>query len=278
MSVAVAGVVIYGYIRFYFVWDEFLGVDRFAVRSIYLLVLAYMFGLLSEFEDKQNRKLLALSKTAGELAKHEERRRISQELHDGLLQSLATHIVKLETCRRQFPGLPRELQADLKSIEDDTRVTMKTIRQFLSGEDTQPFPPGMLTEKLKDDLTFMRDGLGLRIIFEMEPESLNLPDKLEREFYFVIREGLMNISRHSHASRAELFITQVDDTIRVTLSDDGVGLDQAASKNGTGLGLQTMKERIERFGGKLFIDSSPGVGTKISFVLPLPQITSTRAA
>ena len=49
----------------------------------YLVFLAYIFGLLSEFEGKQNQKLLALSKTAGEVAMRDERRRIARELHDG---------------------------------------------------------------------------------------------------------------------------------------------------------------------------------------------------
>ena len=177
VSAAVAGVAIYGFIRFHFDWDAFLGIDRFAVRSIYLIVLAYMFGLLSEFENKQNQKLVALSKTTGELARREERRRISQELHDGLLQSLATHIVRLETCRKQFPQLLPEVDRELKSIENDARSAMKTIRQFLGGQDTQPFPPGMLAEQLRDELTFMRDGLGMRLIFETEPEDLDLPDE-----------------------------------------------------------------------------------------------------
>lgn len=278
MSMALAGVVIYGFIRFYFVWDEFLGIDRFAVRSIYLTVLAYMFGLLSEFENKQNQKLLALSKTAGELAALEERRRISQELHDGLLQSLATHIVRLETCRKQFPELPVELDREIKSIEDDTRTTMKTIRQFLSGKDTQPFPPGMLLEKLRDDLTFLRDGLGLRVILETEPEDFNLPDKIEREIYYVIREGLMNISRHSHASKAEVYLRQNGETVHGILNDDGVGLNAAAANTGSGLGLQTMKERIKKLGGEFSIHSTPGEGTKISFALPLSEKAMTRPA
>ena len=63
--------------------------------------LAYIFGFLSEFESKQNQKLMALSKTAGAVATLEERRRITQELHDGLLQSLATLILRLEACRRK---------------------------------------------------------------------------------------------------------------------------------------------------------------------------------
>ena len=49
---------------------------------------------------------------------------------------------------------------------------MKTIRQFLAGKETQSFPPGMLLEKFKDDLRFLRDGIGMRVILETEPEVL----------------------------------------------------------------------------------------------------------
>ncbi len=85
LSAALVGVVLYGFIRLYFVWDNPISIDLFIVRAVYLVFLAYIFGLLSEFERKQNRKLLALSKTAGEVAMLEERRRIARELHDGLL-------------------------------------------------------------------------------------------------------------------------------------------------------------------------------------------------
>src|SRR5437867_5369827 len=192
LSAAIAGVALYGFIRFDFDWDDSLGIDRFIVRSVYLVVLAYIFGFLSEFEKRQNQKLLALSKTAGEVATLEERRRIMQQLHDGLLQSLATHILRLETCRKYLIESPQQLEQELRSIEDDSRTSMKVIRQFLAGKEIQPFPPGMLLEKLKDDLKFMRDRLGLRIILEAEPEDLNIPGEIERELYYVLREGLMN--------------------------------------------------------------------------------------
>ena len=269
LSAAIAGVALYGFIRFDFDWDDSLGIDRFIVRSVYLVVLAYIFGFLSEFEKRQNQKLLALSKTAGEVATLEERRRIMQQLHDGLLQSLATHILRLETCRKYLIESPEQLEQELRSMEDDSRSSMKVIRQFLAGKEIQPFPPGMLLEKLKDDLKFMRDRLGLRVILEAEPEDLNIPDEIERELYYVLREGLMNVTRHSHASQAEIFLKQNGTEVHGTLSDDGVGFEAAAATNGSGLGLNTMKERIKKLGGEFFIDPAPGKGTKISFVLPL---------
>jgi signal transduction histidine kinase len=266
---AIAGTFSYGFIRFHFDWQDALGLDRFLVRSIYLFVLGYMFGFLSEFEKKQNQRLLALSKTAGAVATLDERRRIAHELHDGLLQSLATLILRLETCRKQFLDSPQELDRELKSIEDDTRSSMKTIRQFLAGKDPQLFPPGMLLEKFRDDLKFLRDGVGLRVTLETEPDGFSPPEGVEQDLYYVLREGLMNIIRHSHASRADVILEQTTTEIKGSVRDDGIGFDPIMT-SAHGMGLRSMKERIKRWGGELEIQSAPGKGAKVSFVLPVP--------
>lgn len=272
MPVALVGILVYGAIRFELLWETSsnpLAIDTYTIRSIYIAVLAYIFGFLSEFETKQNQKLLALSKTAGEVAMLEERRRIARELHDGLLQSLATLILRLEGCRRQFLESPKALDRELQSIENDTRSSMKTIRQFLAGKEPQPFPPGMFLEKLKEDLKFLCDGFGLRVILETDPEELLLPGEMEQDLYYVLREGLMNVTRHSQASRTEVLLKQVGKSIHGKVIDDGIGFDLTQTTNGHGLGLSTMKERIKRLGGELRVDSSPGKGTRINFVLPL---------
>ena len=202
-------------------------------------------------------------------ALRDERRRIARELHDGLLQSLATHLLRLENCRKRLLVSPTELDQELQSIEDETRSSMKVIRQFLSGKETQPFPPGMLLEHLRDDLRFLRDGLGMEVILETEPEDLNLPGEVERDLYFVLREGLMNITRHAHASRADIVLRQTATDIRGTLTDDGIGFYVTEASNGQGLGLTNMRERIKKLRGELEIQSSPGKGAKVSFVLPV---------
>jgi signal transduction histidine kinase len=275
LSAALAEVALYGFIRFHFEWEALLGVDRFVVRSIYLVVLAYVFGFLSEFESKQNQKLLALSKTAAEVATADERRKITQEVHDGLLQSLATLILRLEACRKQFLHSPQELDRELKSIENDTRSSMKMIRQFLAGKETRPFPPGMLIEKFREDLRFLRDGVGLRVTLETEPEVLSPPEGVEQDLYYMLREGLMNIIRHSQASRADVVLKQTETEIRGSLIDDGVGFDPSVATNDDGVGLPSMRERINRLGGELEIQSSPGKGAMISFVLPFANRSGT---
>jgi len=123
-------------------------------------------------------------------------------------------------------------------------------------------------EKLRDDLKFLRDGLGVRVILETVPDDLNISGGVEQDLYLVLREGLMNIARHSHATVANVTLTQTDNEVRGSLTDDGVGFDLTQSGNQGG-GLSSMKERVEKLGGRLSVQSSPGMGAIISFVVPI---------
>lgn len=288
MGVAAVSVALYGAARFSLAAETPegpLGIDTFLVRSIYLVVLACIFGVLSEFENKQNRKLLALSKTAAEVAKFDERRRISQELHDGLLQTLATHLLRVEICRNHLLHSPEELNRELRLMEENTRNSMKVIRQFLGGKRVQYFPPGMLLEKIREDLRFMRDSLGLEVLLSCTPEDFSLGESEEAIVYHILREGFMNIIHHSHASRVAIDLRQTDGQLKGVIKDDGVGFEAPNSVNGNGLGLSGMRERISKAGGELEIESSPGKGTTIVFLLPFsnrtpaanPQVTTEAA-
>jgi signal transduction histidine kinase len=270
--VALVGVTLYGLIRFSMAAESFeapMGIDTLLVRSLYLIVLAYIFGFVSEFEQKQNQRLLALSETAVKAAAVQERRRITYELHDGILQSLATIILRLESCRSRLLESQKDLRRDIEDIENFTRNSMTEIRNFLAGKETQPLTPGTLMEKLRDELKFLQQSLGLEVILESKPDDPSLPDYVEREVYYALREALTNVTKHSHASRVEIQITQGPDLLEASLKDNGVGFDQDNQKNRSGLGLSGMKDRIKKVGGRLSIKSSPGLGTTVMFAIPL---------
>jgi Signal transduction histidine kinase len=275
-SVLVALVVVglYGLIRFSMAAESFerpMGIDTLLVRSIYLIILAYIFGFISDFEKKQNQRLLALSDTAIKAAAIQERRRITYEIHDGILQSLATIILRLESCRSRLLDSQDELHRDIEGIENFTRTSMTEIRNFLAGKDTQPFTPGTLIEKLREEMKFLQESLGLEVILESEPEDPSLPNRVEREVYYALREALANVTKHSHASRAEIRITQTPNLLQASLKDNGVGFDQDNRRNRSRLGLSGMEDRIKKTGGRLSIKSSPGLGTTVSFAVPLME-------
>jgi signal transduction histidine kinase len=272
IPVALVGVFLYGVVRLTLAGESMgspLGIDVLLVRSLYLILLACIFGYISEFERIQNQRLLALSKTAGEVAAFQERRRINFELHDGILQSLATLILRLESCGRRLPDAQRELADELRSLEDLTRDSMKQIRQFLSGRQTSPLVAGTLLEKLREEARFLHDGMGLDVIIESEPEDLELPPETEREVYYVLREALTNVTRHSHASKVEIQLKQKNSALEGALIDNGVGFNPDKVKAATGFGLSGMEQRIKEIGGELSIKSSPGQGTHLSFAVLL---------
>jgi two-component system sensor histidine kinase DegS len=243
--------------------------DTIVVRGLYIIVLACIFGYISEFERKQNQRLLALTKTASEVAALQERRRIMFELHDGILQSLATLILRLEGCRKRIPASEKELTGELQSVEDLTRDSMKQIRQFLSGKDSMPLVAGTLMERLREEAQFLRDGMGLDVILESDPENLEIPQEIERELYYALREGITNVTRHSHASKVEIQLSRTNGNITGSLTDNGVGFGRADQNSGRGFGLSGMEQRVKKIGGELSVKSSPGAGTKISIVVPL---------
>lgn len=269
MIVAVVGVSLYGFVRYLQLSGTPLGIDTIIIRSIYLLVLAYVFGFLSEFEKKQNQKLMALYRTAGEAATLEERRRIARELHDRLLQVLASLTLRLETCREHLINRPKDLTRELELMEQAARGTMEEIRGFLAGKDSQDFIAGTLLDRLKEEMRFLRDGLGLTVVLESDPEDPVLPFPVERELYYVLREGLRNVARHSHASRGEILLKKDDKEIQGSIADDGVGFNMDSTKHDSGFGLTAIDERIRKLGGELSIETAPGKGTKILFRVPL---------
>jgi len=269
--VALIGVIIYATTRFALpsYWSRPFELDAFVVRCMYLLALAYMFGFLSEFEKKQNLKLMALNKTAAEAAIHEERRRVARELHDRLLQVLASLSLRLEASRSHLKGEQVEVAHELEVMEKAAKDSIGEIRSFLAGQLDTDYASGTLVEKIKEEMRFLRDGMGLKMVFESVPEELNLPPAVEKELYLVLREGLLNVARHAHASEAVLSLKARNGELQGILVDDGVGFDEANAYSPKGFGLDNMEERIKKFGGRFSINSIPGRGTRVSFTVPL---------
>ena len=277
IPVAIAGIALYGITRVSLAAEAMgspMGIDTIIIRSLYLIFLACVFGYVSDFEKKQNKRILAFSKTVAEAAASKERRRLTTELHDGILQTLATLILRLESVRKRLPEAQKEVTDDLESMEEFTRSSMNEIRQFMSGKAIDPFAHGTLIERLRDDVKFIQDGLDVRVIVESEPEDLRLPQEIEREIYYVLKEAVTNVSKHSHASNVAIQIKKNGATLRGTLTDDGVGFDYSILKGNAGFGLTGMANRMENIGGKLSVESSPGKGTRVSFVLPLDKASS----
>ena len=114
---------------------------------------------------------------------------------------------------------------------------------------------------------YQTDYSGIRIEQEIDIQEDEIPNALKIVIYRVTQEGMNNIAKHSKADRACLSLRKLDDKLELILQDNGRGFDQekAHSQESTrrGLGLSSMRERVELSRGFFAIESIEGKGTII---------------
>jgi signal transduction histidine kinase len=96
-----------------------------------------------------------------------------------------------------------------------------------------------------------------------------LPEAIEAAVYFVCAEGLANVAKHAHASRASVSVRRVGDTVKVEVADDGTG----GAELDAGTGLRGLADRVEAFGGKLDLERPNESGTRLVAEIPMIETT-----
>jgi NarL family two-component system sensor histidine kinase LiaS len=200
----------------------------------------------------------------------EERQRISRELHDRVLQLLSGARLRIERCRRQLSEGSNGLDAELESVESGLDRAVTEIRNLLSENQLdEQLQAGSLERRLRDELEIFSARTGFKVDFQCAIGAHNLPLPIERELYFTLREGVLNVIRHSRATEMRLSLTQTRNHCEARLRDNGVGFAVSSAEGSNHYGLRGMRERIRKIGGELSIHSAPGKGTEVHISVPL---------
>jgi signal transduction histidine kinase len=187
-----------------------------------------------------------------------ERRRIAQDLHDGLQPRLV--MLALEAQRlASRPGLVTGVAEAALALRTQIDTAAGELRELVYAVMPAPLIEqglGAATEDLADR-TPVPTELDLRV-------DGPLPDLVASTAYFVVAEALANAVKHAGASRLAVQMTRQGSLLTVEVSDDGVG----GAVPGGGLGLRSLADRVEALGGLLAIDSPVGRGTRLVAELP----------
>jgi signal transduction histidine kinase len=215
-----------------------------------------------------NRELKLLHEQAEKTAVMEERHRLARELHDSTCQMLSGQVLMAEA------GLRMIRQGDLqRSVEHltrvrdvahevhrDMRLLLYELRPPLLGENS-------LMDVLRQRLEGVERRTGIEASLIMEGDKLPAP--VEEAFYRVAWEALNNASKHAAATSVKVLIHAEGEQAELEVTDNGRGFDPEAASQRGGLGLMTMRERVEKLGGIFVINSSPGNGTQVKANLAL---------
>ncbi|MEU7860265.1 histidine kinase [Nonomuraea sp. NPDC049141] len=196
----------------------------------------------------------------------EERLRIARELHDVLGHNISMINVQAAAALHGLKKRPEAAEAALRTIKEtsketlrELRTTLGVLRQVDEGAPTAPADSLARMEALVA-------GSGLDVRTELSGRLDEVPTEVDLAATRIIREALTNVSRHSGADAARLTVTNESGHIVIRVEDDGPG---ATFTDGTGYGLQGMRERATALGGTLEAGPRPDGGFLVVADLPL---------
>jgi signal transduction histidine kinase len=208
-----------------------------------------------------------LHERARQAAVLEERQRLARELHDSVTQSLYGVSLQAEAASRALmAGDTAPIAANLKEIGETTREALGEMRLLLFE-----LRPPLLEERglfgaLQSRLGAVESRAGLTTEIQGEGAERLAPE-MEQELYRVAQEALNNVLKHAHARQVTVRLDVSKDRAVLEVADDGVGFEPSL-RNGGGFGLPGMRERAERLGGGLQVESTPGQGTTVRAEVP----------
>jgi len=214
------------------------------------------------------------------LARDNERRRLSVEIHDGVVQWMVGALYRINACRHNMvPLQPGEMADELNSIAMTLKQSVGELRRIIADLHPPALEKLGLVPALHQVLGVLEEE-NFTCSFELSGELPNLTSHEKRAIFGIAREALNNIRKHSAATQARLGLCFHDDTASMEISDNGQGFNPEevfCNQFRPGhIGLLSMKERADLIGACLKIDSKPGEGTTISLTFsPTSQQTTS---
>jgi two-component system, NarL family, sensor histidine kinase UhpB len=197
-------------------------------------------------------------------AREEERGRIARELHDELGQRLTALKLDLThlACR---DGSPAAVDGML-ALLDETVASVRRIAADLRPLMLDDLGLVAAIEWLARDTS---QRLGIPIEVRLPRAEPPLATQASIALYRMVQEALTNVARHSNATQAQVRLDASEDTLTLSVRDDGVGFGEEALHAVGSFGLLGLRERAEMLGGRLRVDTAPGGGGLIEVCLPL---------
>lgn len=234
-------------------------------RVLTMLASSAVIGLENArlYQEEQKRRQTAVL---------EERGRLARELHDSVTQSLYSLTLLAEGWRRMVEAGNIDNVAEyLTELGQIAQQALKEMRLLIYELRPQVLEEERLVGALQQRLDAVEGRAGVEARLLVDDKVDNLPNVTQKELYRIALEALNNALKHAAATTVTLKLTVDEGQVHLGVSDDGQGFSPDKATNRGGLGLTSMRERVEKLHGTFNIRSAPKNGTTIKVSLPLAE-------
>ncbi len=234
------------------------------------IVLNYLNGDLKKIgeliEDANRRQALGLKIIE---AQEEERRRLSREIHDGPAQMLANMLLRSEIIEKKLGSDDTEaVIMEFRQLRELVRESLREVRGIIYDLRPMALDDLGLIPTLMKYLNTAKDNFGMPIMFKTLGTERRLSSKLEIAIFRLVQESVQNACKHSEASKIEVKVEFQEETVVLSIKDDGKGFDVDKEREDS-FGLIGMNERVELLEGRFIINSSSERGTLVLIQIPV---------
>ncbi|MCG9880664.1 MAG: ATP-binding protein, partial [Bacteroidia bacterium] len=217
----------------------------------------------SELLNKKNEINLALIQ-----GEERERRRLAQELHDGLGSLLATLKLNVESLNLESKGLSAFEWKAYNGLLEMVDYACRELRDISHNM----LPAGIehfgLDATLKSDIQKLSKHKSLEVSLDTFGLKNIKNKEIELHVYRIVLELLNNVIKHANASKANIQLIMLDKHLSLILEDNGIGFNPEKTIH-SGIGIISIKSRVEALSGKMQIDSMKDRGTSITIEIPV---------
>lgn len=234
---------------------------------------------LARSEQAQRQASAQLRQLANHLleVREQERTRIARELHDDLGQTLTALRMELGRVRQRMGEPTPGWDTTWKTLESLLQRSITSLRETCAD----------LRPAVLDDLGLaaaidwlarqFRERTGMQVELRVAPVLPGLPDALSTDLFRILQESFTNITRHAGATRVAVALGADALQLRLTVEDNGKGLNPSDKGRPRTFGILGMKERALRWQGALDVGSLPSGGTRVELAIPIDAINEEAA-
>jgi signal transduction histidine kinase len=207
-------------------------------------------------------QLQTLLHTRQELATLDERNRLARDLHDAVKQQVFATAMQVGATLALFDQNPDAAKARLVETDKLVRQTQQELTNLIQELRPAALKDKGLTTALREYVEDWSRQNAIPAEVRVRGEQ-SMSFLMEQSLFRVTQEALANIARHSGATHVEVELAWEEDQVTLSVADDGQGFNPATT-NGKGVGLRSMRERVEAVGGQISVTSQPGAGTRVT--------------